>query len=195
MTRKAHMQRLKRDQRGATVVEFAIVLPVLCIALLGLCDLGYSLYVKTVTHGVLEAGARKASVGTLTKTQLQDYIKTQIANVDSQYGTTSIVTRSYYNFSRIGKPEKITTDTNPIGTYNSGDCYEDANNNGTFDANGGSDTLGGADDVVHYQISVSFPRLFPMNKLLGWSNTENISSQIVFRNQPWAAQNRPVIKC
>jgi hypothetical protein len=118
-----------------------------------------------------------------------------MSGVMSKQGTISIVKKSYYNFSRIGKPEKILTDTAPLGTYNSGDCFEDANGNGTYDTNGGASGLGGADDVVYYEVTVSMPRLFPMAKLLGWPANQTATSSVIIRNQPWANQASPTKVC
>jgi len=95
----------------------------------------------------------------------------------------------------VGKPEKITTDTAPLGSYNSGDCYEDANGNGSYDMALGSDGLGGADDIVYYEVTVSMPRIFPMAKMLGWSATQSTKATTIVRNQPWANQAKPAIKC
>ena len=145
---------------------------------------------------MLEKASRSASVGTLNGTQLDAYIAAQMSTITAKNGSPPVVVKkSYYNFSRVGKPEKITTDTAPLGTYNSGDCYEDANGNGSFDAAGGSTGLGGADDIVYYEVTISQPRLFPMAKLLGWSPTQSVTVKTMVRNQPWANQGTPTIRC
>ena len=53
-------------QRGATIVEFALVLPVLCVLLLGMLDLGYRSYVTSIVQGALHEAARMATVGGVT---------------------------------------------------------------------------------------------------------------------------------
>lgn len=189
------LTRLRRNVRGATLLEFGLVAGPLIMTILALGDLGYQSYLRAVTRGVLEKAARAASVGTLNNSQIDTYIEAQMAAINSKNGTTSTTKKSYYNFSRVGKPEKITTDTAPLGTYNVGDCYEDANGNGSYDTNSGSTGLGGADDIVYYEVTVSMPRLFPMAKILGWSPTQSATASTMLRNQPWANQTTPAIKC
>ena len=189
------MRTLAGDNRGATLVEFGIIALPLSLVIMGIADLGYQSYLNAVTKGVLDRAARAASVGSMSSTQIDTFINQQMAAIMSKKATISTVKKSYYNFSRIGKPEKILTDTAPIGTYNSGDCFEDANSNGTYDTDTGAGGLGSADDIVYYQVTVSMPRLFPMAKLLGWSDTQSSTSSAIIRNQPWANQATPPTVC
>jgi Flp pilus assembly protein TadG len=187
--------RLRDHARGATLLEFGLVAGPLILIIMAIGDLGYQSYLRAVTRGVLEKAARAASVGTLNNSQIDVYIEAQMAAINAKNGTTSTTKKSYYNFSRVGKPEKITSDTAPLGTYNVGDCYEDANGNGTYDTNSGATGLGGADDIVYYEVTVSMPRLFPMARMLGWSATQSATASTMVRNQPWANQTTPAIKC
>jgi Flp pilus assembly protein TadG len=188
--------RLRHHARGATLLEFGLVAGPLILTIMAIGDLGYQSYLRAVTRGVLEKAARSASVGTLNSTQIDAYIESQMSAIASKNALPpAVVKKSYYNFSRVGKPEKITTDTAPIGSYNSGDCYEDANNNGSYDTNSGATGLGGADDIVYYEVTISMPRLFPMAKMLGWSATQSATASTMVRNQPWANQGSPTIRC
>lgn len=187
--------RLRVNARGATLVEFGLVAFPLLLFILGVGDLGYQSYLRAVTQGVLDRAARAASVGILTSTQIDAYIDTEMKTINTKNGTTSITKKSYYNFSRIGKPEKITTDTAPLGSFNKGDCFEDSNGNGSYDSAGGASGLGGADDIVFYEVTVSMPRLFPMAKMLGWSATQSATANATLRNQPWSNQATPATIC
>ncbi|MBO9526636.1 MAG: pilus assembly protein [Sphingobium yanoikuyae] len=189
------IRQLRRDERGATLMEFGLIVTPLCLFIMGVGDLGYQSYLRSVAQGVLDRAARSASVGTLNTTQIDAYIDSQMQAINSKNGTTSVTKKSYYNFSRVGKPEKITTDTAPLGTYNAGDCFEDSNGNGSYDTESGSTGLGGADDIVFYQVTVSMPRLFPMAKLLGWSATQTATANATIRNQPWSNQVTLPIIC
>lgn len=189
------MRALARDTRGATLIEFGLIALPLSLVIMGIADMGYQSYLNAVTKGVLDRAARTASVGAMTSSQIDSFVDEQMTRIVSKQATISKVKKSYYNFSRIGKPEKILTDTNPIGSYNSGDCFEDANNNGTYDTDTGAAGLGSADDVVYYQVTVSMPRLFPMAKLLGWSANQTSSASVIMRNQPWANQSTPPKVC
>lgn len=196
MPRPLHPPRdLQHDQRGATLMEFGLIVTPLCLFIMGVGDLGYQSYLRSVTQGVLDRAARAASVGTLNSTQIDAYIDAQMQAINSKNGSTSVTKKSYYNFSRVGKPEKITTDTAPLGSFNTGDCFEDSNGNGSYDSSAGSTGLGGADDIVFYQVTVSMPRLFPMAKLLGWSATQTATANATIRNQPWSNQATLPIVC
>ncbi|OAN57496.1 TadE/TadG family type IV pilus assembly protein [Sphingobium sp. TCM1] len=189
------LARLRDERRGVTLLEFGLIAPALILTIMGIGDLAYQSYLRAVARGVLEGAARSASVGTLNATEIDAYIANQMSAINSKNGTTSVVKKSYYNFSRVGKPEKITTDIAPLGSYNSGDCYEDANGNGSYDTSSGSTGLGSADDIVYYEVTVSMPRMFPMAKLLGWSATQSTTATTMVRNQPWANQSKPTIRC
>jgi Flp pilus assembly protein TadG len=180
--------RLRRDARGATIVEFAIVLPVLCVLVLGLLDLGYRSYATSMVQGALHDASRMATVGNSTLAQIDARVKARLANfANSSTVTTS--TTSYYDYSGVSQPEKVVGDTAPIGSYNSGDCFEDANGNDAYDTDRGRASTGGADDIVRYQISITYPRIIPMGGFMGWSNTQTITQNTVLRNQPFAGRS------
>jgi Flp pilus assembly protein TadG len=190
------LARLRACARGVTLLEFGLIAPALILTIMGIGDLAYQSYLRSVARGVLERASRSASVGTMNATQMDTYIQEQMANIASKNGSPPVVVRkSYYNFSRVGKPEKITTDTAPLGSYNSGDCYEDANGNGSYDTAGGSTGLGSADDIVYYEVTITQPRMFPMAKLLGWSADQSVTVTTMVRNQPWANQATPTVRC
>jgi Flp pilus assembly pilin Flp len=186
---------LARDERGATIVEFAIVAPVLCLTLLGFVELGYKSYVGSVVQGALHDAARSATVGDKTPAQIDDLVTTRL-QAFSRGATITINKSSYTEFSDVKMPEKITQDTAPLGQYNSTDCYEDANGNGRYDTDRGKTGLGGSDDIVNYEIVMTFPPLVPLWKMIGGPTVETSRASTVLRNQPYAARtNNVVIRC
>ena len=186
--RACRTARLRRDARGATIVEFAIVLPVLCLLLLGVLDLGYRSYATSVVQGALHDASRMATVGNFTLAQIDARVKQRLANF-ANHATVTTSTTSYYDFSGVSQPEKVVGDTAPTGSYNSGDCFEDANGNNAYNTDRGRATTGGADDIVRYQISITYPRIVPMGSVMGWSNTQTITQNTVLRNQPFAGRS------
>lgn len=182
------LNRLGLDSRGATIVEFAMILPALCVLLLGIFDLGYRSYASSVLQGALHEAARMSTVGGINQSQIDARVRQRLSNFTSQ-GTVTITTSSYYEYSHVGTPERITSDTTPIGTYNSGDCYEDANGNAQYDVDRGRAGLGGAEDIVRYQVSIDVPRLFPIHRFLGWTSNDVISGNTILRNQPYAGRS------
>lgn len=190
--RIARLQRLGRDARGVTIVEFAAVLPVLCLLLMGLFDLGYRSYAQSVVQGALHEAARMATIGGFTNEQIDARVRERLSAFMS---TAELETRtqSYFDFTGVRLPERIVQDTPPLGQYNPGDCYEDANGNGQYDLDRGRAGTGNAEDVVRYEVTLSYPRMFPVGKLLGWTEDVRIVSNTMLRNQPFAARPTGVI--
>ena len=195
MTKRFRIRRLGRDESGVTIVEFAMILPALCVLLLGIFELGYRSYVASVVQGALHEAERMATIGGVSMTTIDNHVRQRLSNFASQ-GTVTTATSSYYDFAGVSMPEKITQDTAPIGSYNAGDCYEDANNNSAYDLDRGRAGMGNADDIVRYQVSITFPRIVPIGAFLGWSTHQTITSNTVLRNQPYAGRvNAAVIRC
>jgi len=197
------MHYLARNNEGATMVEFAFVAPILFTVLLGLTDFGYQMYVNSVVEGTVHQAARLATVGNKTPDQIDDFVKKQLSTFSSN-GTITIKKTNYYQFSGIGKPEKLTVDLNGDGKWDPdpdptdmvvGDCYEDLNNDGKWNSVAGRNGLGGSDDIVYYQVEFSYPRVVPMSGFLGWSNTVTTRAMTVMRNQPYASQQIPATLC
>jgi Flp pilus assembly protein TadG len=188
------VQKLIGDRRGATIVEFAFVAPVLFTVLLGLTDFGYRCYAAAIVEGTLQQAARLATVGDKTDADIDAFVKDKLNSFNSG-ATVTITKTNYYQFSNVKKAEKLTTDTNGNGIWDTGDCYQDLNNNGKWDTVAGRDGLGGSDDIVFYNVDFVFARVVPLSGFLGWSNTETITANTVMRNQPYGAQSIPVTKC
>jgi len=188
---------LKLSERGAAAVEFALMAPVFVGMLYGFLDFAQWSYVRAATTGSLEAVARSSGVGgpvvdpRVFEIEVEDLIK-QVA------GRATFVweKKSYYQFSGIGQPEKLTDDKNSNGSYDAGDCWEDSNPNGTFDTSQGTSGVGGADDIVFYKVTVSFPALIQVNALFSSvPNNRTVVASTMVKRQPYAAQAVPSIRC
>ena len=186
--------RLRADERGANIVEFGFVAGPLIMVLLVIINFGYRLYLEVVVEGTINKASRRATIGGVSTTAIDDYVKSQLVAF-SRNATVTITKKSYYDFSHVNKPEKLTTDLNGNGRLDSGDCFEDANNNGTLDTDAGTTGLGNSDDIVYYQVSVVFPRLVPLGGFLGFASTETVTANTVLRNQPYGAQAEPATVC
>ncbi len=193
---------ITRDQRGAAAVEFAIVAVPLCVVLLGALDVGYQSYLRSTLQGDLYDVARIASVenpklntsGNTLQERVEAAIKQRIAPLASK-GTYTIKAQSYSDFSKIGKPEPLVTDKNNDGKYDLGDCWQDMNGNGGFDTDAGKSGLGGASDVVFYEVQLKTPRLVPMDKLIGLPGYHEARAKVAIRTQPYADQQQPKVVC
>jgi len=203
MNRRAH-QRLANDKRGAALIEFAIVAPMLGLMLLGAFDVAHTLYVRAALQGVVQKAARDLSLesGLLTAKQnaLDDKVRNQVKALANN-GTVTI-TRQWYRSYEHAAASKFEpwTDSNNNGTCDGpqgstpGEPYEDTNGNNRWDATGGNASQGGAKDAVLYTASISYARFFPMYNLIGGSRTTKVTASTVLRNQPYGDQGVPVVR-
>ena len=195
-------KRCSTDVGGATAVEFAILAMPLMTVLLGCFDLGYQAYLRSVVQGALNDVARTASLeapdlacdGPTLVAQVQCAIKRR-SDVVATNATYEVEIKNYFDFAGIGRSEKLVTDYNKNGKYDTGDCFVDLNENGIFDADAGREGVGGADDVAFYQVTVRMPRLFPIHYFVSASPDYAISGETAIRNQPYARQKTPPTVC
>jgi Flp pilus assembly protein TadG len=187
---------LARDERGVTVVEFAIVAPVMLLMLMGFFDLAHTEYARSVLQGAMQMAARNSTLesGLTSQSTIDSYVTGQVTSVVGAGATFTPTRLSYSDFSSVGTPENY-TDANHNGQYDPGECFEDVNGNGHWDADLGKAGQGGADDAVLYTMTVSYKRMFPMARMLGWPANQTISASTVLRNQPYGAQNIPHPSC
>ncbi len=189
------LKRLRRDERGSSIIEFAIVAPVLLMVIMGLLDFSYRLYAKAVFEGVVQKAARDATLedsatvasSTLIDTKVKEAFKDVNGSLtDSNF---SFSRRNFQDFTTAGKMEPATGPGGvcapPSGstTY----TYVDLNNSHTWD-DGAIDGQGGANDVVLYTATVTYRSLFPVNALFGAPTTQTIKASTVLRNQPYNDQ-------
>lgn len=190
------------DTRAATVIEFAIVSPVMMMMIMGLGDVLYQIYAQSLLNGALQKAGRDSSIqggdilGSTLDGKVVSIVGTIVKNpanscAAAPSGATWCSTRrNYDNFTEVA-PEPF-TDTNGNGQRDPGECFSDVNNNGTWDAdpgaNGGFGGQGGASAVTLYTMRITYPRLFPVAGLLGWSSTATIKATTLLKNQPYATQ-------
>lgn len=186
---RQHLLRLLRgDRRGATAIEFAIVAPVMCLLLMGLCDLAYQSYVQAILTGAIQKAGRDSTIqGASDRTdQLDTAVMTMVRKV-AKNATFTSSRKSYAQFSDM--TAEPFTDSNHNGVYDAAsECFTDINGNGTWDADRGASGQGGANDVVLYSMTISYPRLFPMFGLIGWPSVVTTGASTVLKNQPYANQ-------
>lgn len=189
---RAVTKRLVADQRGATIIEFAMIAPVFCLLLMGAFDIAHSLYTRAVLQGVLQKSARDSSLEEGTKTVRQDALDNSIrkqAKAMANNADIKFTRRFYRTFAEAAaaKPEDW-GDTNKDGTCNRGERYQDANLNSVWDADGGNEGQGGAKDATFYTVTMTYPSLFPLWRMIGGSNTQTVKASTILRNQPYNDQ-------
>jgi Flp pilus assembly protein TadG len=183
----AKLQTLRRDTRGATIVEFALVSPVMILMMMGLGDLGYQVYAQSILNGAMQKAGRDASIqgGANNTAAIDGKVTAMVKNI-AQNATITFTRKNYDSFSVI-KPEPF-VDTNGNGVRNAGECYTDINGNNQWDSDPGETGQGGANDVTVYTATVNYPHLFPVTGLFGWPSTQTITASTLLKNQPYASQ-------
>ena len=183
---------LMRDDRGATLVEFALIAPVLLMLLLGMFEMGYNYYMQSQLQGAVQKAARDSTVQAVAgNTDAIDAKVSAAVHVIVPDARLTFSRRAYSSFSDVHRAEDY-TDIDKNGACNDGEPFEDANGNGMWDQDRGKDDMGGARDAVLYTVTVSYPRAFPVMKLLGFSDTVSTTARTVLRNQPYGPQNKTV---
>lgn len=181
--------KIVQDENGTTIVEFAAVLPLMCIALLGGMDLCHREYAQSILTGTVQKIGRDTTLqGGADDVAVNDAkVKAAVLQIapDAQF----TFERSFLTRYRDAEGEPF-TDNNADGLRQPGECYDDVNNNGQWDANVSSTGNGGADDVVMYKVTAKYPRLFPVASFLGWDPEQTITADTALKNQPYATQNQ-----
>jgi Flp pilus assembly protein TadG len=179
---------LARDSSGVSVVEFALVAPVLLLLLFGMLELGYQSYARTVLEGAVQEAGRDSGLesGLTSQRAIDDLVKARITALVPE-AAVSFARANYGNFADVNRPEDF-TDTNANGRRDATECFTDENDNGAWDGDVGRTGQGGANDVVLYTVRVSYPSFLPIAGPLGLPHDITLSASTILRNQPFATQ-------
>lgn len=180
---------LADDQTGAAIVEFALIAPVLLMTLFGMFDLGHGMYTKAMLQGAIEKASRDSTIESSTTGNLDSKVTAVVRRI-APNAVLGFTRKSYTSFSNVGQPEEF-VDTDSDTLCDNGETFEDANSNGVWDAEQGRTGNGAARDAVLYTVTVSYPRQFPIARLIGQSNTMQMSVATILRNQPYNLQSAP----
>ncbi|HYZ48292.1 MAG TPA: TadE family protein [Sphingomonas sp.] len=175
------------------MAEFAVLAPTMLLLIMGSMDLAYRGFVTSVLEGEMQKAARDSGLEDQNPDKLatiEAKVKTQVGRVvkNASFGQLRKSYTSYLN----AKPERF-TDSNNNGQRDAGECFDDVNANGQWDPDPGRDGQGGANDVTVYSMTLTYPRLFPMYRMLGWPQNEVITARTYLKNQPYKTQTAPVV--
>lgn len=88
--------RQRRDHRGASAVEFALVVPILLLLVFGMVQYGLYFWSAQGGSSATRDAARRAAVGDLrTCPEFRAYVRDQIGSLGD--ASTATVTRTYVN--------------------------------------------------------------------------------------------------
>lgn len=104
--------RLRRDANGQALLEFALILPILLMLVLGIVEFGRVWNINQMVSDITREGARRAVLAdkSITQTTVRDFMMQSLydAHVD-----TSVVT---ITFSQTGTNWKVTDLTQTVTT-------------------------------------------------------------------------------
>lgn len=181
----ATLNRLRTCERAVAAVEFAIVAPLFLLATLGIFDLAYQFYAKSVLTGAVnEAGRDSTLEGAASDQTAIDAKVTSLVQSVNREATVTFTRKNYRDPSLVGREEPY-VDASGNGVRDLGECFEDENGNGTWDADAGADGNGQSHSTVLYTATMTFPRIFPLWALAGQPTNSTIVAKTVLRNQPY----------
>lgn len=180
---------LRRNEDGATLVEFALIAPTLMLFVMGIIEVAMILFVSTL----LEGSVREAGRYGITGYVYQGFDRIAIIRKIVEQNTIGLVdmdkvkieTLTYQSFSAVGQPEPF-SDTNGNGQRDAGEAFNDVNGNGTWDDDMGVNGAGGPGDIVVYTITYDWPLLTTfLGDLMGRAGIMQLSASYAVRNEPW----------
>ncbi|MBB4631379.1 TadE/TadG family type IV pilus assembly protein [Sphingosinicella soli] len=180
------LRRLRRDERGSYIIEFALLSLPMMTLLMGGIELGYLAYAKSNVEGSLREVSRLAATGGSTAEELDAILNSKIGQIKG--ASAEIERKSYTAFGAVGQPEPPTTLIPDGESPGPGDCFLDINGNGNWDADMGSDGLGNAEDILYYGVTVTYPMIFKLTSSIinGGKDNMTIQANAVIKNEPFS---------
>lgn len=183
---------LRDDRRGAALVEFAFVAPVMCLLLVGSFDEAHTLYMQAALQGVVQKAGRDSSLEDAdsdAQNAIDARVKAQVLVLANNADVT-IGRKSYRTFSDAANAKAESwTDSNGNGTCDQHEPYIDANRNTSWDSDGSNGAQGGAKDKTIYTVTVKYPRMLPLNRFINVPDKQTLVAQAVVQNQPYSDQS------
>lgn len=185
----AWLRRFRRDARGVTAVEFALIAPVLILFMMGIVELGLIMMTQGIMDNAAFSASRAGKTGYAAAGMTQDQtimsaVTKSLSGVLSPAKLT-LTSKAYDDYGSIGQPEPF-TDVNNNGRYDAGEPYTDVNGNGSWDADQGKTGAGTATQIVVYTVSYKWKLFTPLiARMLGSSGVVPIDARVVVRNEPY----------
>ncbi len=167
MSRIAALAQFRRDERGATAIEFAFVAPLMFFALLSLVEIGMLGMMSSGLDNAVVETARRLRTGRDDGAMTADSFETQIC--DRMGGNASAcrnrLTIGVQKFPRFADANAVVA-AQPDGTFNKG----------------------GAGDIVVVKVNYRWPLMTPfIATAYGREGPMEITlgSRVVFKNEPY----------
>ncbi|MEO0499252.1 MAG: TadE/TadG family type IV pilus assembly protein [Pseudomonadota bacterium] len=188
------LRRLNSDERGTTLVEFALLAPTLMLMVTGAVEFGHLAMARSALEGATMVSARVAMTGACPESReedMQNFIHKRmssfatVADVSGKKSLPEITVRNFgQDVGNVGSPEPF-VDDDKNGEYTPGESFDDLNGNGKWTSGVHvRGDLGGPGDVIQYEAEFKAANLFPYTKWFVESGHATLKASTIVRNEP-----------
>jgi Flp pilus assembly protein TadG len=175
---------------GASLVEFALVFPMLIVFVVGLFEVGMMMFVQSAMEGGLREASRFGITGSTVSGETRDETIRRILEENTlglvDLDAATISTKTYDSFNDIGQPEPFTDQSPFNGTYDVGEPYTDLNGNAQWDADRGTAGVGASGEIVSYTIEYDWqPMTGLISSFVGGGDGIPMQASTAVRNEPF----------
>ncbi|MDB5698313.1 MAG: tight adherence protein TadE [Alphaproteobacteria bacterium] len=150
----------------------------------------------TTMQGAVQKATRDSGLETgevsTTQAAIDARVRRQVQALAAN-AAISITRRNYRSFTAATAPLEQFTDTNNNNVCDNNEPYVDDNNNNVRDQ-AGSTGQGSAKDTVLYTVSATYPRMFPLYRMIGIPSTTTVKATTIMNNQPYGDQVQATVR-
>lgn len=184
------LRTLMHDIRGSSLIEFALVMPVLLLLIMGVIEVMAILFVTALMEGGLREASRFGLTGYQPTAASREERIVEILNAQGIGLVTvtpeNVTTLVYGSFDQIGMAEPFIDEPPYNGIYDPGEAFVDINGNGQWDADIGIAGVGGPGDVVVYRVVFEWSILTPiLRPFIGQDGRIPLMASLAVRNEPY----------
>ncbi len=183
------LRRFIACRRGASALEFALALPAFLFLLVGIIEISMIMFVSVLAEGGLREAARYGITGQDPNGMTREERLVQIVQEHTHglvdVSTQNVTFKVYGDYTYISAEEPF-VDANGNGEYDDGEDFTDWNGNDTWDPDTGEDGVGGAGDIVLYEISFQWEFFTPLFGVFGGDDGAiDLTASVAVRNEPY----------
>lgn len=186
------IKKLRQNQTGSVLVEFAFVAPAIFTAIIGTLEIGTVMLSNVLLEGAISEASRKGMTGyTADGVSREAYINDLLAQKTFgmiNLNNLTIQQKIYNSFSEVGTAEPY-VDADGDLEYTVGEQYTDMNCNDSWDEVSGTDGLGGPGDIVVYSVEYDADFLTGyFARIIGDQDGRiKLTASTVIQNEPFGA--------
>jgi Flp pilus assembly pilin Flp len=201
MKQKLNLQALK-DDSGVAAIEFAILLPVMMLAIFGTAEILCQIYLRSNMHMMVRQAARDSIVGSADLATIEVKLRKKLEilpGLEKGAGLIISVCQQDGCGARTVNVSELTGDINANSICDSGETFTDYNRNGVAEKAGAlvtGNSLGGPNDPVIFEVKGQakyfFGSLSFLGKIAEASQIQKFTVSAVGTNEDF---NSPIITC